>query len=68
VANNSVFFRLKRANVPCPTVIRLKKHVLLMSLIGSGGCPAPRLKEVEWGSEQEIVVAFLQVKQASWGG
>ncbi|KAI1726887.1 RIO1 family domain-containing protein [Ditylenchus destructor] len=54
--------RLKRANIRCPTPIRLKKHVLLMSMIGDGKA-APKLKDLNWSiveqSKQEI---FEQVK------
>ncbi|XP_057370440.1 serine/threonine-protein kinase RIO1-like [Daphnia carinata] len=39
--------RLETAGLPCPKPILLRSHVLLMSFIGDGGWPAPRLKEVE---------------------
>jgi RIO kinase 3 len=56
--------RLKRANVKCPTPIKLKKHVLLMSMIGNG-VAAPTLKEIEWSastSERKQAV-YEQVKE-----
>ncbi|KAH7695614.1 atypical/RIO/RIO3 protein kinase [Aphelenchoides avenae] len=55
--------RLKRAQVKCPTPLKLKKHVLLMSLIGNGTA-APTLKEVKWAevtTEQKHTV-FSQVR------
>jgi len=55
--------RLKRANLPCPTAIRLKKHVLLMSLIGEQGVAAPKLKEVEWSGEEMKKTIFAEVKE-----
>uniref|UniRef100_A0A1I8BQS6 Serine/threonine-protein kinase RIO3 n=1 Tax=Meloidogyne hapla TaxID=6305 RepID=A0A1I8BQS6_MELHA len=54
--------RLRRANIKCPTPIKLKKHVLLMSMIGSS-IPAPKLREIEWETEQMKMDAFAQVRQ-----
>jgi len=31
--------------IPCPTPIALKENILVMSFIGTGGWPAPRMKE-----------------------
>ncbi|UYV68974.1 DSCR3 [Cordylochernes scorpioides] len=39
--------RLCKAGVPCPKVVSLKKHILVMSFIGSGRQPAPKLKEAQ---------------------
>lgn len=36
--------RMQKFGVPCPSVVSLKKHVLVMSLIG-GNSPAPKLKD-----------------------
>ena len=36
--------RLETAGIPCPRPILLRSHVLLMTFIGNGGWPAPRLK------------------------
>lgn len=36
--------RMRKFSVPCPTVVTLKKHVLVMTLIG-GDKPAPKLKD-----------------------
>ncbi|KAI6203320.1 Serine/threonine-protein kinase RIO3 [Aphelenchoides besseyi] len=53
--------RLRRANLPCPTPVHLKKHVLLMSLIGNDG-PAPKLKDMKWDSEEQKADVFQQTK------
>lgn len=39
--------RMKEADIPCPTVVTLKKHVLVMSFIGEKMMPAPKLKDVD---------------------
>ncbi|GFT75262.1 hypothetical protein NPIL_319581 [Nephila pilipes] len=39
--------RMKKANMSCPDVITLKKHVLVMSFIGKDSLPAPKIKDVE---------------------
>jgi len=35
------------ANIPCPTPIILRQHVLVMSFIGKDGWAAPRLKDAD---------------------
>ncbi|VDO94506.1 unnamed protein product [Soboliphyme baturini] len=57
--------RLRRADIPCPEPIRLRNHLLLMSFIGEDGIPAPKLKEVDFDSEElaslyESCVAIMQ--------
>lgn len=44
--------RIRRAGLPCPEVVCLKKHVLVMSFIGHDGKPAPTLKEASLSSAQ----------------
>lgn len=57
--------KLRRANVPAPLPIRRKHHVLLMTLIGDeDGKPAPKLKSVDWGTDEQKADAFQQVKKA----
>ncbi|XP_027431900.1 serine/threonine-protein kinase RIO3 isoform X3 [Callorhinus ursinus] len=51
--------RMQRAGIPCPTVVLLKKHVLVMSFIGHDQVPAPKLKEVKLSSE-EMKEAYYQ--------
>jgi len=47
--------------MPCPLPVHLKKHVLLMTLIGDGS-PAPKLKNVVWTSNEMMTDAFQQVQ------
>jgi RIO kinase 3 len=54
--------RLHRAEIRCPRPIELKKHVLLMSMIGDEQA-APRLKNVNWGDEELKTKAFDQVEE-----
>ena len=48
--------RIRRAGIPCPEVVCLKKHILVMSFIGSDGKSAPTLKEA--------VLSVAQLEQA----
>ncbi|GAB0089737.1 Serine/threonine-protein kinase RIO3 [Sergentomyia squamirostris] len=52
--------RMRRAEIPCPEVVILKKHVLVMSFIGSEGRAAPKLKEAIL-SEAEWLVAYEEI-------
>ncbi|PWA32830.1 hypothetical protein CCH79_00019310 [Gambusia affinis] len=54
--------RMKKAGIPCPDVVLLKKHILVMSFIGKEHVPAPKLKDVALGSE-EAAEAYRQVLQ-----
>lgn len=38
---------MKEAGIPCPNVVSLKKHVLVMSFIGDKMAPAPKLKDID---------------------
>ncbi|XP_055092239.1 serine/threonine-protein kinase RIO3 isoform X3 [Symphalangus syndactylus] len=51
--------RMQRAGIPCPTVVLLKKHILVMSFIGHDQVPALKLKEVKLNSE-EMKEAYYQ--------
>lgn len=54
--------RLKKAEIPCPDVVLMKKHILVMSYIGSGHTsPAPKLKDVQFTSQEELVGAYQEV-------
>ena len=44
--------RLYSGGVPCPEVVLLRKHILVMSFIGRDQKPAPTLKEAVLTSEQ----------------
>ncbi|KAM8823308.1 serine/threonine-protein kinase RIO3 [Spinachia spinachia] len=52
--------RMKKAEIPCPEVVLLKKHILVMSFIGKDHVPAPKLKDVLLSSE-DMKNAFYQV-------
>lgn len=53
--------RLKKAGIPCPDVVVMKKHVLVMSYIGEGHeCPAPKLKNAIL-TEAEAICAYDEV-------
>lgn len=55
--------RLHEAGIPCPEVVLLKKHILIMSFIGRDHKPAPKLKEVRLSREQ-LQSAYQQCIQA----
>ncbi|TRY91383.1 hypothetical protein DNTS_013514 [Danionella cerebrum] len=52
--------RIKKAGIPCPEVVILKKHILVMSFIGKDHVPAPKLKDAILNSE-EMKKAYYQV-------
>ncbi|CAH0563539.1 unnamed protein product [Brassicogethes aeneus] len=52
--------RLKRAGIPCPDVVELKKHVLVMSFIGENHRAAPKLKDTKL-TDAEYIVAYEQI-------
>lgn len=52
--------RMKKAEIPCPEVVLLKKHILVMSFIGENHVPAPKLKEATLSAE-DMKKAFYQV-------
>ncbi len=51
--------RLSRGGVKCPSVVMLKKHVLIMSFIGEDMVPAPKLHEVHF-SQAQLESAYHQ--------
>ncbi|XP_056290745.1 serine/threonine-protein kinase RIO3 isoform X2 [Pseudoliparis swirei] len=52
--------RMGSAGIPCPAVVLLKKHILVMSFIGSGLVPAPKLKDAAL-DRADLEEAFRQV-------
>ncbi|XP_029979567.1 serine/threonine-protein kinase RIO3 [Sphaeramia orbicularis] len=52
--------RMKKAEIPCPEVVLLKKHILVMSFIGKDHVPAPKLKDAMLSSE-DMKTAYHQV-------
>ncbi|XP_071552159.1 serine/threonine-protein kinase RIO3 [Panulirus ornatus] len=55
--------RLQRAGIPSPEPILIKKHILLMSFIGSNHQAAPKLKEACL-SFSDLCLAYEQVVEA----
>lgn len=51
---------MKKAEIPCPEVVLLKKHILVMSFIGKDHVPAPKLKDAMLNSE-DLKNAYYQV-------
>lgn len=56
--------RIKKAGIPCPEVVILKKHILAMSFIGKDHVPAPKLKDAILSSE-DMKKAYYQVLNVS---
>ncbi|XP_015208974.1 serine/threonine-protein kinase RIO3 [Lepisosteus oculatus] len=52
--------RMQKVGIPCPEVVILKKHILVMSFIGENQVPAPKLKDVKLNSE-DMKGAYFQV-------
>nr|XP_042903072.1 serine/threonine-protein kinase RIO3 [Parasteatoda tepidariorum] len=48
--------RMKEANISCPEVIALKKHVLVMTFIGKDMLPAPKLRDVDLPFEDMTII------------
>ncbi|KAF5270535.1 hypothetical protein FQR65_LT05433 [Abscondita terminalis] len=55
--------RLKKAGIPCPDVVCLKQHILVMSFIGDDHRPAPKLKDAIMG-DADYILAYDQVIEA----
>lgn len=51
---------MKKAQISCPEVVLLKKHILVMSFIGKDHIPAPKIKDALLSSE-DMKKAFYQV-------
>ncbi|CAG9828082.1 unnamed protein product [Diabrotica balteata] len=52
--------RLQKAEIPCPKVVTLKNHLLVMSFIGENHRPAPKLKDAVM-SDADYIIAYEQV-------
>ncbi|XP_056644476.1 serine/threonine-protein kinase RIO3-like [Diorhabda sublineata] len=52
--------KLYKAKVPCPKVVILKYHIMVMSFIGEKGIPAPTLKNATMTLD-DYVIAYEQV-------
>jgi RIO kinase 3 len=51
--------KMRKNDIPCPDPVLLKKHVLIMSFIGSDSVPAPKLKDAIL-SKDELKSAYEQ--------
>lgn len=56
--------RIQRAGIPCPTVVMLKEHILVMKFIGNEGKHAPSLKDATLSSTQ-LIKAYSDVQEVS---
>lgn len=54
--------KMRKNGIPCPDVVMLKKHVLIMSFIGVDSVPAPKLKDALL-DEKETQSAYEQSVQ-----
>lgn len=54
--------RMQKAGIPCPEVISLKKHILVMSFVGKDHRPAPKLKDAVL-KEADCIIAYKQVSR-----
>ena len=52
--------RMREAGLNCPEVVLLKKHILVMSFLGQGGKPAPKIREAALTAE-EVDQAYTQI-------
>lgn len=55
-------YRMNNNGILCPTVYRLKKHLIIMSFIGSQGKTAPKLRDAAM-SKIDLKDAYKQVVQ-----
>lgn len=54
--------KMRKFEIPCPDVVALKKHVLIMSFLGKDSVPAPKLKEANL-DEKQLENAYQQCLQ-----
>jgi len=56
--------RISRAGIPCPRVILLKKHILIMEFIGKDMIHAQKLKEVRFPTDDDNLMLLSAYNQA----
>ncbi|CAF0964900.1 unnamed protein product [Brachionus calyciflorus] len=54
--------KMRKFDIPCPDVVILKKHILIMSFIGNDNKPAPKLKDANL-NEDDLKKAYEQCIQ-----
>ncbi|XP_014673618.1 PREDICTED: serine/threonine-protein kinase RIO3-like [Priapulus caudatus] len=54
--------RMRKVGISCPEVVFLKKHILVMSFIGTDQKPAPKLKEAKLSHDQ-LEQAYVECVQ-----
>merc|ERR1719376_485096 len=47
--------RMHQNGIPCPEVVLVKKHVILMSFIGNNSVPAPQLRQAKLSTKNQQV-------------
>ena len=52
--------RMHQNGIPCPEVVLVKKHVILMSFIGRNSIPAPQLRQAKLSTKNQQI-AYQQV-------
>ncbi len=52
--------RAKEAGLPCPTPMHVRENVLVMEYLGHGGTPAPKLVDVDLGSNVQHFNAVIK--------
>ncbi|CAG9831733.1 unnamed protein product [Diabrotica balteata] len=57
---------MQEAGIPCPKVVTLRKHVLVMEFIGKNQIPAPTLKDarkldIDWINAYEQVIEYMKI-------
>lgn len=53
--------RMQKAGIACPDVLYLRKHILMMSFIGTDGLPAPKLKDASHLTDAQWTAAYIEV-------
>ena len=55
--------RMTNAGIPCPRVVMLKKHILILEFIGTDMKPAPKLKEVKFPQDDNNALLMSAYQQ-----
>ena len=55
--------RMCKAEIPCPQVVMLKKHILILGFIGKDMRPAPKLKDVKFPQDDDNALLLSAYNQ-----